>query len=116
MTREYVNSVQLLPLDLTFSFLSYYRRLILTAAPGVQQRFIETFDFFFQSVTQQATDRADGSIPDLESYIALRRDTSGCKPCWALIECMKLAACGFGMSLTIYTRNIHRREQSRHPR
>ena len=44
-------------------------------------------DFFFQSVTQQALDRATGVIPDLESYIALRRDTSGCKPCWALIEC-----------------------------
>ncbi|KAF9475126.1 terpenoid synthase [Pholiota conissans] len=64
----------------------YYKRLILTASPGAQQRFIETFDFFFQSVTQQALDRAAGVIPDLESYIALRRDTSGCKPCWALIE------------------------------
>ncbi|KAF6745443.1 isoprenoid synthase domain-containing protein [Ephemerocybe angulata] len=64
----------------------YYRRMILTASPGAQRRFIETFDFFFQSVTQQALDRASGVIPDLESYIALRRDTSGCKPCWALIE------------------------------
>ncbi|KAF8905261.1 isoprenoid synthase domain-containing protein [Gymnopilus junonius] len=64
----------------------FYKRTILTATPGTQQRFIETFDFFFQSVTQQALDRATGVIPDLESYIALRRDTSGCKPCWALIE------------------------------
>ncbi|KAG2008219.1 terpene synthase [Coprinopsis cinerea AmutBmut pab1-1] len=64
----------------------YWRRMILTASPGSQQRFIETFDFFFQSVTQQAIDRLTGEIPDLESYIALRRDTSGCKPCWALIE------------------------------
>ncbi|KAG6828179.1 hypothetical protein H0H92_008910 [Tricholoma furcatifolium] len=64
----------------------YYKRMIVTASPGSQQRFIETFDFFFQSVTQQAIDRANGVIPDLESYIALRRDTSGCKPCWALIE------------------------------
>ena len=22
----------------------------------------------------------------MESYITMRRDTSGCKPCWALIE------------------------------
>jgi hypothetical protein len=43
--------------------------------------------FFFQTVTQQALDRATGVIPDLKSYIDLRRDTSGCKPCWALIEC-----------------------------
>ncbi|KAH7912167.1 isoprenoid synthase domain-containing protein [Hygrophoropsis aurantiaca] len=64
----------------------FYRRMIATAAPGACQRFIETFDFFFQAVHQQANDRANGEIPDLESYIALRRDTSGCKPCWALIE------------------------------
>lgn len=47
---------------------------------------METMDFFFQAVTQQALDRANGVVPDLDSYIALRRDTSGCKPCWALIE------------------------------
>ncbi|KAF8889626.1 isoprenoid synthase domain-containing protein [Infundibulicybe gibba] len=64
----------------------FYKRLIPTASAGTQQRFIETCDFFFQSVTQQAQDRANGVVPDLESYIALRRDTSGCKPCWALIE------------------------------
>ncbi|KAF9450305.1 terpenoid synthase [Macrolepiota fuliginosa MF-IS2] len=63
-----------------------FKRIIPTASPGTQRRFIETMDFFFQSVTQQAQDRAAGVIPDLDSYIALRRDTSGCKPCWALIE------------------------------
>ncbi|KAI0072940.1 terpenoid synthase [Panus rudis PR-1116 ss-1] len=64
----------------------YWRRLIQTGTPGMQQRFMETMDFFFQAVTQQAIDRANGVVPDLESYISLRRDTSGCKPCWALIE------------------------------
>ncbi|PBK90175.1 terpenoid synthase [Armillaria gallica] len=64
----------------------YWRRLIQTASPGTQQRFIETFDFFFQSVTEQAHDRQAGAIPDLESYIALRRDTSGCKTSFVLIE------------------------------
>ncbi|KAH9922479.1 isoprenoid synthase domain-containing protein [Fomitopsis serialis] len=64
----------------------YWQRLIQTASPGAQQRFIETFDMFFQAITEQARDRANGVIPDLESYIAIRRDTSGCKPCWALIE------------------------------
>ncbi|KAK2461246.1 hypothetical protein APHAL10511_006773 [Amanita phalloides] len=64
----------------------FYKRILLTASSGTQQRFLETFDLFFQSVTQQAADRASGRIPDLESYIALRRDTSGCKPCWVLIE------------------------------
>ena len=54
---------------------SFWRRAIPTASPGMQQRFRETMDFFFQAVTQQAKDRAAGIVPDLESYIALRRDT-----------------------------------------
>jgi len=87
MTKEYVHlpSVGMSPFAY-HSQTSYWRRLLSTSARGPQQRFIETFDFFFQAVTQQAMDREDGIIPDLESYIALRRDTSGCKPCWALIE------------------------------
>ncbi|KAJ4473032.1 isoprenoid synthase domain-containing protein [Lentinula aciculospora] len=64
----------------------YWKRLICTASPGTQQRFMETLDFFFQSVTEQAHDRQEGAIPDLESYIALRRDTSGCKTSFVLIE------------------------------
>ena len=43
-------------------------------------------DLFFKAVTIQAHDRAAGIIPDLEDYIIMRRDTSGCKPCWALVE------------------------------
>lgn len=34
----------------------------------------------------QANDRDNGVIPDLESYIDIRRDTSGCKPVFDLIE------------------------------
>ncbi|THU75845.1 terpenoid synthase, partial [Dendrothele bispora CBS 962.96] len=41
---------------------------------------------YFQSASEQARDREAGVIPDLESYIALRRDTSGCKSTFALIE------------------------------
>lgn len=43
-------------------------------------------DLFFKAVAQQASDRAEGVIPDMESYITIRRDTSGCKPCFQLIE------------------------------
>ena len=43
-------------------------------------------DLFFKAVTIQARDRAAGVIPDLEDYAVMRRDTSGCKPSWALIE------------------------------
>jgi len=41
---------------------------------------------FFQAVTQQSLDRARGDILDIESYISLRRDTSGCKPVFVLME------------------------------
>ncbi|KAG1761096.1 isoprenoid synthase domain-containing protein [Suillus occidentalis] len=64
----------------------FYKRMLPTASRGTSRRFIETMDLFFQAVHVQAIDRAKGVVPDLESYISLRRDTSGCKPCWALIE------------------------------
>ncbi|KAI0327815.1 terpenoid synthase [Cubamyces sp. BRFM 1775] len=65
------------------SFFGRYRR---TAGPGCTKRFIDTMDLFFKAVVQQAKDRSRGDIPALEEYIALRWDTSGCKPCFALIE------------------------------
>jgi len=65
---------------------SYWKRLIKDGSPGAQQRFMSTMDLFFQAITIQARDRRDGVIPDLDSYISVRRDTSGCKPCWALVE------------------------------
>jgi len=56
------------------------------SSPGFQKRFVHSMDLFFKAVTIQARDRAADAIPDLEDYVAVRRDTSGCKPCWALIE------------------------------
>jgi len=43
-------------------------------------------NLFFDAVAKQADDRKNGHIPDLESYIVTRRDTSGCKPCFVLAE------------------------------
>ena len=63
------------------------------ASPGAQKRFINTMDLFFKAVTVQAHHRAAGVIPNLEDYIAMRRDTSGCKPSWALVEY------GYGLDL-----------------
>jgi len=56
------------------------------SSPGAQKRLIHAMDLFFKAVTIQARDRAADVIPDIEDYIVVRRDTSGCKPCWALIE------------------------------
>ncbi|KAF9556003.1 terpenoid synthase [Agrocybe pediades] len=64
----------------------FWARCIPDCGPGVQARFKETLELFFEAVNVQAKARDEGIIPDLESYIDVRRDTSGCKPCWALIE------------------------------
>ncbi|EIW83595.1 terpene synthase [Coniophora puteana RWD-64-598 SS2] len=65
---------------------SFFSRFRQDGGPGCTERFIHTMDLFFIAVAQQAGDRANGITPDLESYITVRRDTSGCKPCFALIE------------------------------
>jgi alpha-muurolene/germacrene-A/gamma-muurolene synthase len=41
---------------------------------------------YFEAVNEEAVYRANGIIPDLETYINTRRDTSGCKPVFDLIE------------------------------
>ncbi|KAI0062224.1 terpenoid synthase [Artomyces pyxidatus] len=64
----------------------YWSRCIVDCPPAVQARFKSSMQMFFQAVQQQARDRANGVIPDLESYIDVRRDTSGCKPVFDLIE------------------------------
>ncbi|KAK7038245.1 terpene cyclase [Favolaschia claudopus] len=64
----------------------FWARCIPDAGPGTQARFKETLELFFEAVNVQAQMRDTDCVADLESYISLRRDTSGCKPCWALIE------------------------------
>jgi len=64
----------------------FWQRCILHAGPGVQARFKESLHMFFEAVHVQASDREKGVIEDLESYIELRRDTSGCKPVFDLME------------------------------
>ncbi|CDO70012.1 hypothetical protein BN946_scf184354.g14 [Trametes cinnabarina] len=64
----------------------YWMRCIEDAKPGPQARFKENLELFFEAVHQQARDREAGLMPDLESYIGVRRDTSGCKPVFDLIE------------------------------
>ncbi|KAJ2934699.1 hypothetical protein H1R20_g2413, partial [Candolleomyces eurysporus] len=65
---------------------SFFSRFVRTAGSGCAERFIQNMDLFFQSVISQTRDRAQGVIPDLESYIIVRRDNSGCKPCFQLTE------------------------------
>lgn len=59
------------------SFLSFWGRCIPNCGPGAQARFKETLELFFEAVNIQTKDRDNGIVPDLESYIDVRRDTSG---------------------------------------
>lgn len=93
------------------SFGSYWTRCTKDAKPGPQARFKENLGLYFDAVNQQARDRDANLIPDLESYISvsaqrvffrvtwvepevadgafviqMRRDNSGCKPVFDLIE------------------------------
>ena len=87
LTKRFVSPAQGLQTRLNnHSRRSYWTRLIAGGSPGVQNRFVHTMDLFFRAVTIQARDRASGIIPDLEDHIVVRRDTSGCKPSYAMIE------------------------------
>lgn len=57
--------------------LSFWGRCIPNCGPGAQSRFKETLELFFEAVNIQANARDQGVVPDLESYIDVRRDTSG---------------------------------------
>nr|QEP49715.1 alpha-muurolene synthase [Inonotus obliquus] len=64
----------------------YWLRCITDAGPDVQARFKENLQLFFEAVHIQSIHREHGEIPDLEVYIDVRRDESGCKPVFDLIE------------------------------
>ena len=59
------------------SFFSFWGRGLPECGPGANARFMETFALFFESISLQAKAREQKVVPDLESYIELRRDTSG---------------------------------------
>ncbi|KAG1731134.1 isoprenoid synthase domain-containing protein [Suillus lakei] len=65
---------------------SYFSRFRETGGHGCTERFIHRMNLFFIAVAKQADDRTNGHVPDLETYIAMRRNTGGCLPCFTLIE------------------------------
>ncbi|KIJ56936.1 hypothetical protein M422DRAFT_149816 [Sphaerobolus stellatus SS14] len=64
----------------------FWGRCVKEAGPGVQQRFYKHMESFFKSVESEAKSRADGTLPDIDAYMTGRRDNSGCRPCFDLIE------------------------------
>jgi len=65
---------------------SYFSRFRETAGPGCTERFIHTMDLYLRAVAKEVDNHAKGCTLDLESYIALRRDTLCLKPSFAFIE------------------------------
>jgi hypothetical protein len=57
-----------------------------TASPSSQRRFVDTFAAYTQSVVEQAEDRDHNIIRTVDSYLAVRRDTIGAKPSFAVLE------------------------------
>ncbi|KAG8902020.1 hypothetical protein FRB99_004869 [Tulasnella sp. 403] len=62
-------------------------------APGTQRRFLEYTDLYLKAVHNLVIKRALSIVPDLESYIHLRRDTGALKMCFVMGE--------FGLGLDI---------------
>ncbi|KAG2120310.1 isoprenoid synthase domain-containing protein [Suillus cothurnatus] len=65
---------------------SFFSRFRETGGPGCTERFIHAMDLFLIAATKEVDNRDKKHIHDLESYITLRRDTSGCKFCFVLVE------------------------------
>lgn len=77
VAREYVISFVDLKNALINCFDSFWSRCVKDCGPGAQARFKETMGLFFTAVNIEAKARDSDKIPALESYIDVRRDTSG---------------------------------------
>ncbi|KAJ7459414.1 terpenoid synthase [Mycena galericulata] len=64
----------------------FWERAVKTASPSAQRRFVDTFAAYTQSVVEQAADRDQNIIRTVDAYLAVRRDTIGAKPSFALLE------------------------------
>jgi len=64
----------------------FWTRCIQDAGPGMQARFKEHLQLFFEAVSKQAQDQDDGVILDAESYIAVRRNLGACKVFFDMVE------------------------------
>lgn len=73
-----------MPFGLTFA--RFWELAIKTASPGSQKRFLEYYEQYTQSVVQQAVDRQNKHIRTVDEYFAVRRDTIGAKPSFAVLE------------------------------
>ncbi|KXN82971.1 Alpha-muurolene synthase [Leucoagaricus sp. SymC.cos] len=89
--RRNGSSVRLFSLICSYpTSFTYFAKLVTSgredAGEGTVTRFIRTMGEFFDAIVIQSDDLTKFVTPGLESYIHVRRDTSGCKPCFQLTE------------------------------
>ncbi|THH31282.1 hypothetical protein EUX98_g2931 [Antrodiella citrinella] len=64
----------------------FWARATKDASLPAQRRFVVAFDAYLQSVVQQAADRSENRVRDVETYFKNRRENIGARPCFALLE------------------------------
>jgi hypothetical protein len=70
----------------TYPMGRFWERTLPHASAQSQKRFIAAFEEYLESMVQEAIDRSERRIRDIQSYIDIRRATVGAKPALALIE------------------------------
>ncbi|CAE6435561.1 unnamed protein product [Rhizoctonia solani] len=63
-----------------------YKRMRQDGNPAMLRRFVDALDFYTQACFQQKVYRSTDTIPTIEEYIQLRRDTSAMKIGFAILE------------------------------
>jgi hypothetical protein len=66
--------------------LSFWARCIVDMAPGIQTRLCENVNAYLKALEAESNSRDNQSLPDIAAYMPLRRDNSGCRPCFDLLE------------------------------
>ncbi|KAL0579187.1 hypothetical protein V5O48_002809 [Marasmius crinis-equi] len=64
----------------------FWGNAIVTGTPSFQRRFIQTFEDYLDAVVEQAIDRNESRIRDVETYFQIRRKTIGALPSFAVLE------------------------------
>ena len=86
VAREWVPYLCVERIVIDTDFLRFWLNGIKSATATSQRRFVDTFQLYMDSVVQQAIDRNNSHIRDVESYFEVRRDTIGAKPSFAICE------------------------------
>ncbi|CAE6450414.1 unnamed protein product [Rhizoctonia solani] len=65
---------------------SFFNRMRANANPATIQRFVDSSDLYTQAILQQTVNRSADTVPAVEEFIQLRRETSGVKMTFVVLE------------------------------